>query len=123
MTLVKLDGHQYVCVRLFVFSSHIINHICCCRCCSDMAKRRSKKKNTGKNWLIFIPVILIGVGSLIYIWYKVSKVNHAKFVRYPAFGIDIPDSYEIHGIDVSKYQSYIDWPSVKEMKVQDVRIG
>ncbi|HSU50147.1 MAG TPA: GH25 family lysozyme [Segetibacter sp.] len=88
-----------------------------------MAKRRSKKKNTAKNWLIFIPFILIGVGSLIYIWYKISKVNHAKFVRYPAFGIDIPDSYAIHGIDVSKYQSYIDWPSVKEMKVQDVRIG
>src|SRR3954471_1954204 len=88
-----------------------------------MAKRNTKNTYTRKKWLIIIPFILVGVGSAGYIWYKLTKINHAKFVRYPAFGIDIPDSYEIHGIDVSKYQSYIDWPSVKEMKVHDIRIG
>lgn len=81
------------------------------------------KNNAGKKWWIIIPVV---VGALVvagYFLYKAISVEKAKFVRYPAFGIDIPDSYEIHGIDVSKYQSFIDWPSVKGMKVDDVRIG
>ena len=88
-----------------------------------MAKRKSKKKNSVNKWWFFIPLILVGTGAIAYIIYKTAKINHAKFVRYPAFGIDIPDSYEIHGIDVSKYQSYIDWPSVKEMKVNNIKIG
>src|SRR3954447_21206596 len=88
-----------------------------------MAKRKTNNTFTGKKWFIIIPFILVGGASVTYIWNKLAKINHAKFVRYPAFGIDIPDSYEIHGIDVSKYQSYIDWASVKEMKVDNIRIG
>lgn len=88
-----------------------------------MAKRKSKKKNTKRKWLIIIPCILIALAAAGYLWYKIVSIERAKFVRYPAFGIDIPDSYEIHGIDVSKYQSYIDWSSVKEMKVNNVHIS
>jgi lysozyme len=88
-----------------------------------MAKRKTKRKKSVNKWWFIIPAIMVGAGLSAYIWYKVLKINHAQFVRYPAFGIDMPASYEIHGIDVSKYQSYIDWPSVKEMKVRDVRIG
>jgi len=88
-----------------------------------MAKRKSKKKNSGNKWLLIIPVVIAALIVLIYFLYKAENIRKAKFVRYPAFGIDIPESYEIHGIDVSRFQSYIDWPSVKEMKVQDVRIG
>jgi len=90
---------------------------------SAMAKRKPKKKNSGWKWWIIIPVFLVAVAAISYIWYKTSNIQRAKFVRYPAFGIDIPENYDIHGIDVSKYQSFIDWPSVKGMKVQDVRIG
>lgn len=88
-----------------------------------MVKRKAKKKNSINKWWFIIPAMLVGAGLSGYIWYKVVKINHAKFVRYPAFGIDIPDSYEIHGIDVSHHQSFIDWPSVRDMKVQDIRIG
>ncbi|HLL43224.1 MAG TPA: GH25 family lysozyme [Segetibacter sp.] len=88
-----------------------------------MAKRKLKKENTKRKWLIIIPVILVAMASIGHFWYKYVSIEHAKFIRYPAFGIDIPDSYEIHGIDVSKYQSFIDWPSVKEMRVNDVHIG
>lgn len=49
--------------------------------------------------------------------------NRPKFVRYPAFCIDIPTLYSIHGIDVSHYQADIDWEEVKNMQVKNVRIG
>ena len=88
-----------------------------------MAKRKPKKKNPGRKWWVIIPLVLVALGLIGYIWFKMASISKAKFVRYPAFGIDIPDSYEIHGIDVSRFQSYIDWPSVKEMKVQNVQIG
>ncbi len=47
----------------------------------------------------------------------------AKFTRYPEFGIAIPESYSIHGIDVSKYQSAIAWEEVKAMRVKHIQIG
>ena len=43
-------------------------------------------------------------------------------VRYPEFGIVIPERYQIHGIDVSKYQDIISWKDVKEMKVKDIQL-
>ncbi len=44
-------------------------------------------------------------------------------MRYPAFGIDMPVSYAIHGIDVSHHQRVIDWKDVKDMQVKDIRMG
>lgn len=45
-----------------------------------------------------------------------------EFVHYPEFGIPIPSEYEIHGIDVSKYQQLISWESVRNMQVQHIRL-
>lgn len=88
-----------------------------------MAKQKPKKQEQVNKWWIIIPVVVVALVALGILWYRSSKIDAAKFARYPAFGIDIPENYEIHGIDVSKYQSYIDWPSVKEMKVNDVQIA
>ncbi len=88
-----------------------------------MAKRKSKKSSNERKWFIIIPATLVAIAAIGYLWYTNVSIQRAKFVRYPAFGIDIPDSYDIHGIDVSKYQSFIDWPSVKEMKVNNVQIS
>lgn len=52
-------------------------------------------------------------------WFHSKKV---KFVRYPEFGIAIPETYSIHGIDVSKYQSLVAWEEVKAMKVKEIRL-
>jgi lysozyme len=54
-----------------------------------------------------------------WLWHRESP----SFVRYPAFGIELPSRFQIHGIDVSKYQSHIDWDEVKAMQVNDVQIG
>lgn len=56
----------------------------------------------------------------VYDWWMERK---AHFVRYEAFGIDIPTNYEIHGIDVSKYQDIIDWESVRQMQIAGIKIG
>ena len=50
-------------------------------------------------------------------------VERPKFVHYPAFGIDIPVNYSIHGIDVSHHQSSINWEDVKAMQIKEVGIG
>jgi lysozyme len=44
------------------------------------------------------------------------------YKEYREFGIRIPHGYAVHGIDVSRYQSRIDWQRVKQMKVGDIRI-
>lgn len=44
-------------------------------------------------------------------------------VFYPDFQISIPGGYKIHGIDVSKYQSVINWKEVSEMNADGIKIG
>lgn len=87
-----------------------------------MAKRRKRKTKKNRLWL-WVSIIFIGVAITGYFIYKYVRLEESKFARYAAFGIDLPLNYEIHGIDVSRYQSFIHWPAVKNMEVQDVRIG
>ena len=44
------------------------------------------------------------------------------YKEYKQFGIRIPGQYSIHGIDVSKWQSRVDWERIKKMKVGDIQI-
>jgi lysozyme len=57
------------------------------------------------------------------IYYATRLFTKAPHIKYPAFGIDIPPGYSLHGIDVSRYQDVINWSDVKEMQVKDIRIG
>ena len=82
---------------------------------------RSKKKDKYFKWAILI--FLVVAVAAIYGGYEWWKSRRSLFVRYPAFGISIPENYLIHGIDVSKYQETISWESVKEMKVRNVQLG
>jgi len=65
--------------------------------------------------------LLAVIASAVY--YITEYLSRPKFIRYPAFGIDLPVSYTIHGIDVSRYQSSIDWKEVKNMEDKQVKIG
>src|SRR5687768_14953240 len=82
-----------------------------------MAKRK-KKKPSGKAIVAVLAIVCTGVVA----WY-VWKREAPHYLRYREFGIEIPPDYGIHGIDVSKYQSYIDWEEVKMMQVAGVQIG
>jgi lysozyme len=78
----------------------------------------ARKKKSNKPLIIgfSLLMLLLIAGSLYY-------MNRPRFIRYPAFGISIPRHYEIHGIDVSKYQHRIEWQDVQQMQVDGVKIG
>lgn len=80
---------------------------------------RTRKKN--KIWLLLAVLIIATVAAAL--GYDKWKTTRSSFVRYPAFGIFIPEAYSIHGIDVSKYQDRIEWDAVKNMQVKNVKIG
>jgi lysozyme len=83
-----------------------------------VAKR--KKRNPGKKIVIVITLLPVLVAVA---YFGLRALTRTKFVRYPGFGIDMPVNYTIHGIDVSRYQSLIDWEDVKAMQIENIKIG
>lgn len=81
---------------------------------------RKKKRSIVRSILIII--ISFGFISVV-TYYLIDYLTRPSHVKYTAFGIDIPQGYLIHGIDVSRYQRVIDWDNVKDMQVKDVKIG
>lgn len=83
-----------------------------------MAARKKRK------WkLIPVLVLLLFLAALGWFGYRWLAYRKAKFTIYPEFGIYVPDEYEIHGIDVSRYQHLIAWGEVQKMQVRDIKIG
>lgn len=88
----------------------------------NYGKRRSK---SGRQLL---PVLLILLALSMWmsptIRYFVFSVFEYPFhyKEYREFGIRLPSQYEIHGIDVSRYQDRVDWERVAAMQVGDIRI-
>jgi lysozyme len=84
----------------------------------------SSKKSRKRFLTLFVILTFLSAGSFLfylsYLWWKTEEL---KFVTYPQFGIPIPYEYEIHGIDVSKYQSRISWEAVRDMQVQHIKLG
>lgn len=62
-------------------------------------------------------VLVVYVVSL---WHK---MHEAPIVEYEGFGVTLPQGYNIHGIDVSRYQDHIAWDAVRDMEVAGVKIG
>jgi lysozyme len=88
-----------------------------------MAKRSTKK---GSKMVVSIAIVVLFVTSY---WLVAKRFNlfgndgDVTFVRYQAFGIKMPTSFSIHGIDVSHYQNSINWQLVKQMKVDKIKVG
>jgi lysozyme len=88
-----------------------------------MAAKRSKKKKINRRVAWILLSLLLVTGGIVFKGYEWWMYRKAKFKRYAAFGISIPDVYPIHGIDVSRYQEVIAWEEVKAMQVKNVKIG
>ncbi len=84
-----------------------------------MARKKTKNKSRKIYWIIISTVLLL----VMYISWQLWQQHTTKFVHYPNFGIDMPVGYELHGIDVSKHQGSIWWPSVKAMKEKHIQIS
>jgi lysozyme len=84
----------------------------------------AKKKGTDVYWKIIVACIIVSIAVMLSLWaYEWWLSRKAHYTRYEEFGIDVPNNYSVHGIDVSKYQRVIDWASVKAMKVDEVRLS
>jgi len=84
---------------------------------------RKKRRNVQLQRIVFtvlLTIILFTGGWIGYKWFEGRQV---QFIRYPEFGIAIPEKYTIHGIDVSRYQQSIAWEEVQSMKVKEVQLG
>ena len=81
--------------------------------------RRKKRSIRRSIFIIFLALCFVTV--TIYSLIRVITTPHR--IEYPEFGINIPPDYSIHGIDVSHYQRIINWREVKDMKVQNIKIG
>ena len=85
-----------------------------------MPTSKQKKQLRKVSVVIILSVLLTVIFIMFYQWVTFKKI---EFVRYPEFGIDIPEHFAIHGIDVSKYQEKIAWDEVKAMQVKNIRMG
>ena len=85
-----------------------------------MPSRQRKKIVTR---ILFFACLATGIAVGGTILFKRFAGRKARFVRYPEFGISIPENYPIHGIDVSRFQDRITWEEVRAMKVKNVQLG
>jgi len=81
----------------------------------------AKKKKSFIRIIVF-PALLLTVAAVA-TYYITDYFSRPKFVRYPAFGIELPENYQMHGIDVSRYQNNIDWKAVGSMQDKQVKIS
>ena len=71
--------------------------------------------------ILFSIVVSLSPTLQYYVFSVFEYPLHYK--EYKNFDIRIPGGYTVHGIDVSKWQSRVDWKRVKAMKVDDVRFS
>ncbi|MEO6069604.1 MAG: glycoside hydrolase family 25 protein [Chitinophagaceae bacterium] len=83
-------------------------------------KKKSKDKLAKRVVWISAGAAVLFLSYILFLWITTRKV---EFVRYKEFGIPMPTSYEIHGIDVSRYQQRISWQEVSRMEVASIKLG
>ena len=82
-----------------------------------MARRKYSIPKT----LFIVFLVIVAIANIVY--YVTSFFNRQPHILYPEFGIDIPPGYQLHGIDVSRYQNVINWGDVKDMQVKNIKLG
>lgn len=80
---------------------------------------RKKKRSSKYLFKIFFWLLI----SCTVVYYAVNFFITPSDIFYPGFQITMPPGFEIHGIDVSRYQRTVNWEEVKNMKDGNVKIG
>ncbi len=81
----------------------------------------ARKKYSIPRTLFIVFLVIVGIANIIY--YITLYFSREPHILYPEFGIEIPPNYQLHGIDVSRYQKIINWSDVKNMQVKNIKIG
>ena len=71
----------------------------------------------GKLISLFILAVII-----LFVWLMIQNKTKKSYL-YPDFGIDVPETYQSLGIDVSHYQGEINWTEVSAMSILNDSIG
>lgn len=75
-----------------------------------------------RSWrLPLLLVLVMGIAFGAYLWWRGEE--EINFVRYEEFGIAMPVTYSVHGIDVSKFQKDINWQAVRQMNVDNIKLS
>jgi lysozyme len=73
-------------------------------------------------WWVWMLLLLFCGACIGYWWWRKKAIDAAEFAVYKNFQIPIPTGYEIHGVDVSKYQGFIAWKKLQQMREKDIRL-
>ncbi len=78
---------------------------------SPRARRRYR-------WALFaaLGLAVLGLGGL---WWFTRTADTNRWTHSDRAGIRIPARYQLHGIDVSKFQGKVDWEKVRRMRLTD----
>jgi len=85
-------------------------------------RRKGDRRKALVSLLVIFLLALIFSGEFRY-WLRTALEYPLHYKEYKHFGIRIPSGYSVHGIDVSRWQSRVDWARVKKMRVGDIRIS
>jgi lysozyme len=83
------------------------------------------KRQNQRAWLVLVVGFFAAMYFSPYFRFKVLSFFEYPFhyKEYRAFGIRIPHGYQVHGIDVSRWQRRVDWGRVTKMQVGKIRIS
>ena len=80
---------------------------------------KTLKNHTALYLLTFIMLMVLSMVS----YYPFRYLFRSTLYHYPGFGVTVPVPFAIHGIDVSHYQSSINWKDVRQMQYEKIKIG
>ncbi len=91
---------------------------------AEPPKRKTGRGPSRSGYLLLIATVLLLIGSpRVRFWFRSVLEYPFHYKEYKSFGIRIPGRYSMHGIDVSRYQSKVDWARVKKMNKAGIQIS
>lgn len=87
-----------------------------------LPRRRGDRRKAGALLVLVFALTMIFSEEFRF-WIRSLLTYPLHYKEYKQFGIRIPTGYQVHGIDVSKWQSRVDWARVKKMKVGNIKVS
>lgn len=79
---------------------------------------KTKKKSAGRRFLRMRNILVFATAGVAFAAFYYFIIG-PYFYCSKAYGVCIPGSYQVHGIDISHYQGRIDWGKLKKNKETD----